>query len=779
MIRLRHPGPWLFLAAALACAWIVATRLAVTSDMALFFPRAQGDAERVLVEQLRKGASSRLLLAAVSEAPPEQLAQTSKAMASGLAASGWFARVANGQQGLATGELKLLAEARYQLAPGDLAGRFTVAGLHAGLQARLAALASPFGALEKQWLPADPTGEIQRLAALWAGEAAAGGPLRLHGVWFSRDAKRSLLLLETQASSLDLDAQEQAVAALRAAFAQAAPPGARLTLVGYGVFALESRDSIRGDVQLLSALSTVLLVVLLYAAFRSLAVLLLVALPLLFGILVATAGVALVYGAVHGITLAFGVTLMGVAVDYPVHFFAHLRRGAGTAATQLARIWPTLWLGVVTTLVGFSALVFSEFDGLAQLGLFAVSGLLAAAATTRFVLPALTSRAIGARETFAQPGRWARLCRQAPRARWLALALALAAGAYLALTEQPLRDLDLAGLSPLPESRRQDERRLRDDLGAASGGRMLVVLAPDTEAVLRHSEALGRQLETLVADGALGGFDMAARYLPSRARQEAMQAALPPPPVLRARLEQALRGLPFRRDVFAPFLADVEAARTRAPLTLADFRGALLEMRIAPLLFEMDGRAGGLVLLNDVHRPAALRALAGEADGAQVLYLDIKEESQRLMDLYVRHAFELLAWGALVLYALVALSLRSLLAPVRVLAPPLAAVLLVSAALVFFGVPLTLFHLVSLLLVIGLGIDYALFFRRLDERGEEWGATFKALVVCLLTTTLLLGTLLLSQAPPLRAIGATVALGATLCFLLAAVWAGGARRKRV
>ena len=81
----------------------------------------------------------------------------------------------------------------------------------------------------------------------------------------------------------------------------------------------------------------------------------------------------LLFGSLHGITLAFGMTLLGVAVDYPLHLFSHLRDDE-TPQSTLRRVWPTLRLGVLTTALGYLAMVFSDFDGLRQLAVFAIGG---------------------------------------------------------------------------------------------------------------------------------------------------------------------------------------------------------------------------------------------------------------------------------------------------------------------------------------------------------------------------------------------------------------------
>jgi predicted exporter len=115
------------------------------------------------------------------------------------------------------------------------------------------------------------------------------------------------------------------------------------------------------------------------------------ALPVLTGLLVGVAAVSLVFGSVHGITLAFGITLIGEAVDYPSYVFTQ-RRSGESILDVLGRVWPTLRLAVLTTVFGSLTLLLSSLQGLSQLGVLSMVGVLVAGLATRWVLPAVAPR---------------------------------------------------------------------------------------------------------------------------------------------------------------------------------------------------------------------------------------------------------------------------------------------------------------------------------------------------------------------------------------------------
>lgn len=756
-----------------ASVFVIARGFHLTTDLGVFLPHGDSVAERVLMSQLDHGSTSNLVFAGLSGADPEALASVNRALAERLSALPAFVQVLNGETAMSESDRQWVMDNRYHLTPSDLSGKFTEQGLRAALDERLRGLTSPLGALEKRFMGRDLTGEIVALLGQWQADfSAEDGPLKAHGVWFAKDHGRSLMMIELASGGLDLGAQEDAVRRIRAEFDALAPDGVRLLLSGPSVFSVETRDVITRDARNLSIVATTAVVAFLLAAFRSVTLLALVLVPLLAGVVTATAAVLLVFGNIHGVTLAFGITLIGVAVDYPIHFFSHLRGGRAEAEASIRGIWPTLALGVLSTIIAYVVLVLSEFTGLKQLGVFTVVGLLAAAAVTRWLLPFLVPRQLVIGGGLAGVHRG--LCRVggalSGKGPWTLLLIPLAA-LVVALTDTPLRNLDVDSLSPIGQERRDEDRALRNDLGFWYGGKLAVVVAPDAEGALVRSELLSSELDTLVEEGVITRYDMAARFLPSQARQARQLAAIPDQPVLRARLDVAMADSPFRKDVFDDFVEQAAKAREREPLTVDSLSDSQMGERLKALLFEQDGLWIAPILLHGVDDESALARLDRTwDDGSQTMYVNIKARATSVLSVAIDHVIPLMGFGVVAIYLLLALAYRSLVRPLRVLLPTLCAVAVTLAALNLAGVSLTLMHLVSMLLIVGLGLDYALFYNRLSEDAGEWHTTFKALWVSSFTTVMVFGMLFYSNTPPLQAIGLTVGIGALLCLVFGACW---------
>ncbi|TKR30366.1 hypothetical protein FCE95_09555 [Luteimonas gilva] len=759
--RARLALALLWLALLGVAGWAIGRHLELSGDLRKFMPAAQTPAQKLLMDELGEGPGSRLLLIGLTGADAPSLAAQSNAMRAQLAENPAFALVANGADAGLDAIPERLRPYRYLLSPTLDAQRFDRAYLQQELEARVQDLGSPAAALIEPLVGADPTLETLKIAeALQPAQA----PQRLHGVWFDRAGQRALLVAQTRAAGFDPTGQQAAVDAIRNAFEKSrAEAKSQLLLTGPGAFSVEIGGRTQSEAQWIGTIDTIGLVLLLWIAYRSWKTPLLGVLPLASAGLAGLGAVALLFDGVHGITVAFGFTLIGVVQDYPIHLFSHQRPGLSPRANARA-LWPTLATGVASTCIAYVTFLFSGVDGLKQLAVFTIAGLATAALTTRFLLPALIDPAP---RDFADSRLLARLwasVARLPRPRWSLAVLAGAALLALAFAPGPFWQNDLAKLTPVPADALARDAQLRTALGAPDVRYVIAVRGADAEAALQASERLRPALDRLAAAKTIAGYDLAARYLPSAAVQTARQRALPEPAALRETLDAAVAASPFRSDAFESFLSDVETARHAAPLTPRDLAGTPLATSVDGLLLRGGDHATALVSLSGLSDPAAVAA-AARAHGAQLL--DLKDASETLVTAYRGRVLAALAAAAVLLVATVWIALRTPRRVLRVLLPMALTTLLILAVLRACGVELTLFHLVSLILAAGLGLDYALFF---DHAGDDYAdqlRTLHALIVCSLMTLLVFALLAWSSIPVLRAIGSTVALGVAFNFALA------------
>ncbi|MEO8058094.1 MAG: MMPL family transporter [Burkholderiales bacterium] len=761
----------------------VTARTHYVADLSAFLPSAPTAEQAVLLDQLRSGVAARLVLVGIEGGTLKARTGASLQLAAALRKSGAFESVHNGDNSQFEATGKFLFDHRYLLSPAVDAQRFTAEGIRTAIDETTSLLGTPAGSMIKPLILRDPTGETVRMAETMLPTQS---PRSEGGVWVSRNAERAVLLATTRADGADLDAQEHSLQLVRTSFAPLEAQGLRLIVSGAGTFAVSSRTQIKSEVERLAIAGGVAIVGLMLVAFGgSLRTLFTATLPVASGVLAGITLVSLTFGNVHGITLGFGTTLIGEAVDYAIYYLIQARTVAGGAAGSgsqrwLLDNWPTVRLGLLTSLCGFAALVFSGFPGLAQLGVFSIAGLTAAALTTRCVFPVLVpdgAPGMGLRRHLGHfTGAAAALL---PRVRWPLVALTLVAAAALAWLPSAWRG-DLSSLNPVGAAAMQIDADLRADLGASDASTLVAVSAHDEAGALAGAEAAGARLDKLVADGVLQGYESPARLLPSPATQSARRAALPEPKLLAERLAEATVDGPLSAPRLGAFLADVESARAQPLLDRTALRSTPLASALDAMLVPGEGGRPWRALLSlqggasatAIDVPRLRQALAG-VPGAQVV--NIKAELDALYARYLHEAILQALLGALAVCVLLGLHQRSLARLVRVALPVAGALLIVLAGLTFAGVTLGILHLVGLLLMVAIGSNYALFFDQIRVDFEHTGRhadndTLASLALANLTAVISFCLLALSNIPALRAIGQVVAPGILLSLLLAAAF---------
>jgi predicted exporter len=772
---MKHAKAWVLLAwlvALLLCARVI-VQTTFVADLSAFMPKMPTARQQLLVDQLREGFITRLIMVGIEGGDAGQRARLSQQLAQVLRKDQAFLGVQNGDAATRDRDQAYVFGNRYLLSPAVTPARFTAEGLRQAIGETVSSLSGNAGMALKHLLPRDPTAETLAILEQFSGDSQ---PRSQDGAWVSRDGRRAILLVQTRADGSDLDAQSAAIDRIRQAFDGLAdrPAATRLVMSGAGVFSVASRARVEHEVMRLGLAGMVFVIALLLPVYRSVGLLLLGLLPVLSGALAGITAVSLGFGQVHGLTLGFGTTLIGEAVDYSIYTFVQHGGGHGPSG-----FWRTIRLGVLTSVAGFAALLFSGFPGLSQLGLYSITGLIAAALVTRFVLPLLMPSHAKLRDLSRVGQVLEQVFRRLGGKTWLLLLLLAGAAAVVAWHRDTIWNRQLSALSPVTQQEQALDASLRGDLGALDMRYIASFTAPDEQAALRGAEQAAEVLRRLVTAGELGGFNSPAYALPSVATQERRQAALPDEQALRSALDQALAGMPIRADRLAGFVADVQAAKRREPLARADLDGSSMAMLVDSLLVR---RSHDILVLMPLRAPGhgphpdtldlgAVGAALAAPGLPRITVIDLVQETTDIFDRYLGDAVLMSGLGALAIVALLLVSLRSVRRTLMVTLPLAAAVACVTAGLLLTGHRLTILHLVGLLLVVAVGSNYALFFDGglSGQSPDERQRMQTSVVLANLATVGSFGLLGLSTVPVLSAIGGTVAAGAFLALLFSAM----------
>jgi predicted exporter len=498
---------------------------------------------------------------------------------------------------------------------------------------------------------------------------------------------------------------------------------------------------------------------LIWMTFHSLKPIILVMLSIAIGCLGALSVSWLLFERIHLITLVFGASLIGVAQDYGIYFFCQ-RAGAANDPLDswrvLRRILPALTLTLVTTLIGYLGLVLTPFPGLRQMALFSATGLIFAWLTVVCWFPALARASTPGNHRWAERyGRsmtaWPRLASDR-RTLYVTLTFAgLLLFGGLRLTAQD----DIRSLQKPPQNLLDDQLKLGKILDLATPVQFYLLRAASAEALLQREETLKQRLDLLVQQNQISGYQAISNWLPS-ARLQAARRQL----IERALLNEqgALASLAAKLGEGPSWLS---AARERLlaaalPITVDDyFKSPASEPWRHLWLGQVDDQHASIVALRGVTR-SSLPALGQAAAGLEgVAWVDQVSQISALFGAYRYY----MGWVLLVSYVTVYALLypRYGQASWRVLAPTAVATLLTLALLGIAGQGLQLFHLLALMLLLGIGVDYGIFLQEPDSHRD--GTAWHAVGISALSTLLSFGLLGLSQTPALRAFGLTMALG--------------------
>lgn len=544
---------------------------------------------------------------------------------------------------------------------------------------------------------------------------------------------------------------------------------ARGTLIAASglLYAADGAEQAHREMSLIGGLSLAATVALLLMVFRRLRVLLVIV-PVGVGALAGTTACIAVFGDIHVLTLVLGASLIGVAIDYPLHVLSKcwaVERWSLSQALHHAR--PGLTLALATNVIGYLALAFTPLPALTQVALFSAAGLAASFLATLCLLPVL----IGDEplRPWAAPLAWAnrllgwhaRLTQRIPSV-WLFGVLAVFC--LLGALRLDLHDDVRQWVARAPELQ-AEASQVAAVTGFQPTSQFLLVTAPDETTLLQRLRHTTTALDALVRQDALDGYlSLNQIAMATKEEQNAVQEAL-------QGLRSAAEPLETLGIESTQLNAEIEVLQALSPHALADvLEGPLGEPWRALWVGAHDSSVAAIVSLRGLRSPSQIQSASTALEG--VTFVDRLAQINQVFSQTQRHAalLKALACGLILLLLWKPFGIGG---AARVVGLSMLAALCALASLGWLGQPLTLFGLFGLLLVTAIGVDYAILLR------ERVGGVSVALVGTLLsavTTWLSFGLLALSHTPAVSSFGITVTLGLIFSFLLAP-WATPRRER--
>ena len=646
------------------------------------------------------------------------------------------------------------------------------------LTQNLETLYSPMGQMTAADLEHDPL-------LIFSRYFNAENPLKLtieQGIVILHDADRfwALLLTDLEDEHLQLDKLETLLALVKASTAQVQAVGGELLVTGMPLFTAYGSDSAKQEISTVGAGSSAGIIILLLLTFRSVRPLLLSSLAIGSGLFAALVVSVLVFGKIHIITLVFGASLIGVADDYAIHFMCDSFGAKNWQPRQgLKFIFPGLVIGLLTNLLSYAGLVFSPFPGLQEVALFSAVGLLGAWLTVVMLFPLLLTgfKPVHAPVILKIANYWQQhwpvwLLKNR---RWLLPVLVVfIVGGLWQLT--PRDDVRLLQSAPAELLKTAD--KIKQLLPVSQENQFFLVSGHDLNDWHQNEQQLFKHLKLFTQQHKLMHYQGISDYWPDQRSQQYNYALLDKTVFESGLLKQYMTELGFSGKAINTEIKQFRDVKNRS-ISLPDWLETADEAKRQLWLGCDAGRCQSRVVLTGITDFPALSALQSLQG---VAWVDQVEQYSSLFARYRSRVSGLIMAAYLLVFTGLGLKFgwRNALTLTSV---PVIAALVSLAMLGWFDQLFSLFNLFALLLVLGIGVDDAIFFFMADSSSSSpnedaenrRASTSLAVTLSALTTILAFGLLAVSSTEIVHAFGFTVAAGIVTALLLSPLVGHGAR----
>jgi predicted exporter len=545
-------------------------------------------------------------------------------------------------------------------------------------------------------------------------------------------------------------------------------PSLEIFMSGVLPIAQTQRITAQKELFWMGTVSTILLAVLLLVFFKKLSLIAFLFLPLFFGISFGLFSTFLVFGKVHVITLTFGTTLIGCAIDYPIHYFIHSvqSRKKLSTADLVRTIGPGLLLGLGTTVLGYSLLSVTPLPGLRQIAVFTSFGLIAVFVAVVVWLPQF-------RITLPEPGTHRFLSRvfeflhmkrtpgEAFKFSTLFLPVVLVVGlGGVGIAKVTFND-DIRQFNTTSATSMAQQKAIQN-ISSEGGDRFIILSAPTEESLLQRQESLVERLDPLRKAGGFGSLISLAPFLPSAAHQRQDGDTVRHLLLTNKRtVEKSLQNLGIPASVARQLFIDLQ--RPVQPLTPDEWLKHPASNLLRPLWMGLtNGLYVSATIVRELKNQTELEKLISGVEGAA--FFDPIGTYSQLIHRYRVSTVRMMSLAFILVMALL-VTRYGLRGGVLTGLPPLIGILVTASLFGWMRQPLSLFHVFSFVLILSIGIDYSVFFMEAGRLDELVRPTLDSVFLSTLTTLMSFGFLGFSHFPPLADFGQTTAVGLLISAL--------------
>jgi 1-acyl-sn-glycerol-3-phosphate acyltransferase len=363
-------------------------------------------------------------------------------------------------------------------------------------------LVSPMGLIYKKYLIADPFHLSRGVFTNMQMSAVDSLYSVYNGYIFSKD-KKNLLLFITSSHSIGETGKNEVLAnALDnniKNISRRSKGKVSVTSFGAAIVGVSNATQIKKDSLLSTAISIILITLLLGVFFRSKRALLLIILPVAFGVAFSLAMLFFIKGTISAIAIGAGSAILGIAINYTLHFLVHYKHSKSVEGTIKDLASPLL-VGSITTIGAFLSLLFVSAGALRDFGLFTA---LALSGTIGFVLIFMPHFLRSASSTSSQyPAIFDRISEvRFDKSKWVFICILLLTVVFGFFSSRLTFESDMNKISYMTSEQKKAFNELSSFTLLSQKSIIHVSQGRDQNEALRNYEAAKIKIDSLVRTG--------------------------------------------------------------------------------------------------------------------------------------------------------------------------------------------------------------------------------------------------------------------------------------
>jgi predicted exporter len=605
----------------------------------------------------------------------------------------------------------------------------------------------------------DPFGFYESYIAQFS---RSGGKSRQGALLLEKNNKAYLLTALNLNGAIFDEQVQQVFMAFESSFRSHLEAGVSLYSTGVIYHAARTREIARNEITLISSLSLLGVFCLILFTFKRVMPILSAALVLSVGLLCALTLSLLVFQRVHILTLVFGASVIGIAVDYAFHFFAHLYRDQCSGNTALLNIRSAILIGFLTSVFGFFSLILTRFPALEQLAIFSIGGLAGAFGTVFCWLRALPQ---------AAPSRIPKIMVSHPlldhfycRKGWFYAVLAILVIFFSLFSMVPVKTNDDIRLLRIEFSDLEAASELLFELTGERGAQgFFVVKAESIDELLYREKLLTTRLEHLQNEGVVEQYHAISKWLPPTESLVDNQALLTD-----SFIQKGVAKDLFEQIGLLPQVSDQYLKTIRDPSLALQYRTQLSRLITQHPLSEQWMAADNGLWFSQVRvsfSTAAIEPITDVTDLSGVVWYDKVASINLLFEQFRKLSVQFLSLAYFVI-ALLFCWRYGIKKGIATLLPSMLAITVAMWVLVLLDIELNLFHILASIIVLAVGIDFSLF---INESRIDFAPAVLASGLSALTTILAFGLLAFSRTAALASFGQVICIGIIVVYLFAPI----------